>query len=48
VVPIGELRRLTDYGNRFHHDTNPPCLTQTIDDAELLGSTQRTLAFAVR
>jgi hypothetical protein len=45
---IDELRRLTDYGNRFHHDTNPAYLTQAINDAELLNFAQRTLAFAAR
>jgi wobble nucleotide-excising tRNase len=45
---IDELRRLIDYANRFHHDTNPAYLTQSINDAELLDFTQRTLAFATR
>jgi wobble nucleotide-excising tRNase len=44
---IDELRRLTDFANRFHHDTNPAYLTQAINDAELLGFTQRTLAVAM-
>ncbi|MCW2086191.1 UNVERIFIED_ORG: wobble nucleotide-excising tRNase [Bradyrhizobium japonicum] len=45
---IDELRRLTDYGNRFHHDSNPAYRTQAINDAELLDFTRRTLAFAKR
>lgn len=45
---IDELRRLTDYGNRFHHDTNSAYLTQAINDGELLDFTKRTLAFASR
>jgi len=45
---IDELRRLTDFGNRFHHDSNPAYRTQTINDAELLDFTNRTLAFATR
>jgi hypothetical protein len=45
---IDELRRLTDYGNHFHHDSNPAYRTQAINDAELLDFTKRTLAFAKR
>jgi AAA domain len=45
---IDELARLTDYGNKFHHDTNPAYLTQAINDGELLDFAQRTLAFATR
>ena len=44
-----ELDQLKDYGNRFHHDTNPATyLTQAINDVELLNFAQRTLAFATR
>jgi wobble nucleotide-excising tRNase len=45
---IDELRRLTDYGNRFHHDSNPAYRTQAINDAELVDFTRRTLAFSKR
>jgi wobble nucleotide-excising tRNase len=45
---INELRNLTEYANRFHHDTNPAYLTQRINDAELLDFARRTLAFAKR
>jgi hypothetical protein len=44
---IRELR-LTEYANRFHHDTNPAWETEAIDDAELLGFVRRTLLFASR
>ncbi|MHC2246108.1 AAA family ATPase [Bradyrhizobium elkanii] len=45
---IDELRRLTDYGNRFHHDSNPAYRAQAINDAELVDFARRTLAFATR
>ncbi|QOJ14843.1 MAG: AAA family ATPase [Planctomycetia bacterium] len=40
-----ELRDLTEYANRFHHDTNAAWETEVVNDAELLGFVQRTLAF---
>lgn len=40
------LSNLTDYGNRFHHDTNPAWETASINDTELLGFVNQTLAFA--
>ncbi len=43
-----ELRILVDYANGFHHDTNPAWETATINDQELLGFANRTLAFASR
>jgi hypothetical protein len=45
---IVELRHLTDYGNQFHHDSNPAHRTQPINDGELLDFARRTLAFARR
>lgn len=45
---IDELRNLTEFANRYHHDTNPAYLTQRINDAELLDFARRTLAFAKR
>ena len=42
---IDELRALTEYANRFHHDTNPTWQTQHINDAELLNFARRTLTF---
>jgi wobble nucleotide-excising tRNase len=49
AVDLHELRDLTDYGNRFHHDSNPQgYLTVVVTDAELRGFVQRTLAFCSR
>jgi wobble nucleotide-excising tRNase len=45
---VDELKELTDYANRFHHDTNPMWRSQGINDAELLDFVKRTLAFATR
>ena len=43
-----ELRELLDYANRFHHDTNAAWRTAAINDRELLGFAERTVAFALR
>lgn len=43
-----ELRNLMDYGNRFHHDTNPAWQTEIINDQELEGFIRRVLAFMRR
>ena len=49
AADVQELRDLTDYGNRFHHDSNPQgYLTIVVTDAELQGFVQRTLAFCSR
>jgi len=40
-----ELRALLDYGNRFHHDTNPAWETAAINDQELSNFAIRTLKF---
>lgn len=45
---IDELANLTEYGNRYHHDTNPAWQTADINDAELLGFVRRVLAFTRR
>lgn len=45
---IAELRNLTEFANRFHHDTNPVWQIANINDGELLGFVERTLAFAKR
>jgi wobble nucleotide-excising tRNase len=45
---IEELRRLVDYGNGFHHDSNPAYQTVLINSHELTDFCQRTLAFAWR
>jgi hypothetical protein len=41
-----ELGELTEYANRFHHDTNPAWETEVINDAELRSFVQRALALA--
>ena len=40
-----ELREIVEYGNRFHHDTNPVWEPEDINVTELLGFVRRTLAF---
>jgi wobble nucleotide-excising tRNase len=45
---IDELRDLTEYANRFHHDTNTTWQSQHINDAQLLDFVRRVLAFATR
>lgn len=44
----GEPRDLVEYANHFHHDTNPAYETVAINDAELRGFVERTLAFTRR
>ncbi len=44
-VRINELRDLSDYANRFHHDTNPAWETEAINDQELTDFVTRTLKF---
>ena len=43
---IQELRDLTEYGNRYHHDTNSAWQTAIVNDGELSGFVGRTLDFA--
>lgn len=43
-----ELRALLDYANRFHHDTNPACEIEIINDQQLMGFAQRVLGFIRR
>ena len=43
-----ELGELTEYANRFHHDTNPAWETEEINDAELQSFVQRALSFTKR
>jgi wobble nucleotide-excising tRNase len=45
---INELKALKDYGNLFHHDTNPAYQTADINDAQLVQYVTRTLNFAKR
>lgn len=43
-----ELADLTEYANRFHHDTNAAWETEAINDGELAGFVGRALNFAKR
>ncbi len=43
-----ELHDLTEYANRFHHDSNPVWETELINDGELRGFVDRALKFAKR
>jgi wobble nucleotide-excising tRNase len=43
-----ELQDLLEYANKFHHDSNPAWQTEVINDQELRGFCERTLAFAKR
>lgn len=45
---IAELRGLKDYGNNFHHDTNPAWQTQQINGQELTNFCQRVIRFTRR
>ena len=45
---INELRALKDYGNRFHHDTNPAWQTQAINAQELTNFSLRVLRFITK
>jgi len=42
---ISELENLTNYGNLFHHDSNPSWQSVTINDGELCGFVRRILTF---
>jgi wobble nucleotide-excising tRNase len=49
AADVQELRDLTDYGNRFHHNSNPQgYLTVIVTDAEVRGFVDRTLHFCSR
>jgi len=45
---INELRELTNYSNRFHHDTNPAWRIQIANDQELQNMIGRLFAFIQR
>lgn len=45
---LRELRDLTEYANKFHHDTNQAWETEAINDLELVGFVQRAIAFTTR
>lgn len=42
---VTELDAISEYANKFHHDTNPDWETEAINDAELRGWAERTLVF---
>ena len=42
---IQELQEIVEYGNLFHHDTNPAWQNQAINATELQGFVKRTLDF---
>jgi wobble nucleotide-excising tRNase len=48
AADVTELRSLTEYANRFHHDTNPAYETERINDQELADFARRTIAFTRR
>ena len=45
---VQELESLVEYGNKFHHDTNPAWENENINDTELCGFIHRTLVFVRR
>jgi len=51
ILPVQlthELNDLTEYANKFHHDTHPAWATEIINDGELRGFVRRALSFAKR
>jgi len=48
AADLAELRDLTEYANRFHHDTNPAWHTGAVNDIELSGFVRRALTFTKR
>ena len=48
IADIDELTQLTNYANKFHHDSNPAYATETINDLTLLDYCQRTFHFTKR
>lgn len=45
AAKLTELEHLTEYANKFHHDTNPAWDVEQINDGELRGFARRTLTF---
>ena len=45
---VQELNDLTEYANKFHHETNLAWATENINDGELRGYVGRAMAFAKR
>ena len=48
AADLAEMQDLLEYANKFHHDSNPAWQIEIINDQELHGFCQRTLAFARR
>lgn len=48
AADIQELRDIVEYGNRFHHDTNPAWETEVVNAGELTGFVDRVLTFVKR
>jgi wobble nucleotide-excising tRNase len=48
ATDLAELRDLTEYANRFHHDTNPAWQTEAVNDIELSGFVRQALTFTKR
>jgi wobble nucleotide-excising tRNase len=42
---LQEIAEITEFANKFHHDTNPAWESESISDAELLGFSERVLSF---
>ena len=45
AADTSELEQLKNFGNRYHHHTNPAWATELINDQELTNFTRRTLRF---
>lgn len=45
AAAVTELHAISEFANRFHHDTNPAWETEAINDSELCGWVERTLDF---
>jgi wobble nucleotide-excising tRNase len=45
---LRELRDLTEYANKFHHDTNQAWESEAINDLELVGFVRRAIALTTR
>jgi hypothetical protein len=44
-IGCGWIGNLTEYSNRFHHETNPAWDSEHVNDGELQGFVRRTLEF---
>jgi len=48
ATDLAELGDLTEYANRFHHDTNLAWQTGAVNDIELSGFVRRAITFTKR